>query len=233
MHFDCRFSNAQVTGNLFIQLAGDDMFEHFPLARCEGVETRADFGKPGLFSTGDSISFDGCANGRKEIFLLHWFREEIERAMFHRLHTLRNVAVTGEKNNRQRTAFLSERCLKLKAVDVGHGEIKHETSRHVWIVLGKKFTGRRKTGHGNAGRTQQTRDSFSYRCVIVDDKHCGAGGRKHYGAFINVVATGLWPVHLGHVFTVVRRPTGPWLQRSSSMTKTVGLVGGSIAYSVI
>src|SRR5438132_8969859 len=120
MHFDCRFSNAQVTGNLFIQLAGDDMFEHFALARCEGVETRADFGKPGLFSTGDSISFDGCANGREEIFLLHWFREEIERAMFHRLHTLRNVALTGEKNNRQGTGFLSARYLKLKAIDVGH-----------------------------------------------------------------------------------------------------------------
>src|SRR5438093_5305212 len=139
MHFDCRFSNAQVTGNLFIQLAGDDMFEHFPLARCEGVETGADFGKPGLFSTDDSISFDGCANGWKEIFLPDWFREEIKRAMFHRLHTLRNVAVTGEKNNRQRTAFHTECCLKLKAIDVGHREIKHETSRHVWIVLGKKF----------------------------------------------------------------------------------------------
>jgi hypothetical protein len=28
MHFDCRFSNAQVSGNLFIQLAGGDMFTH-------------------------------------------------------------------------------------------------------------------------------------------------------------------------------------------------------------
>ena len=28
MHFDRRISNAQFTGNLFIQFAGDDMFEH-------------------------------------------------------------------------------------------------------------------------------------------------------------------------------------------------------------
>ena len=49
MHFNCRFSDAQVTGNLFVQLAGDDMLEHFPLARCERVETGADFGKFGLF----------------------------------------------------------------------------------------------------------------------------------------------------------------------------------------
>ena len=41
MHFDCRFSNAQFTGNLFIQLAGDHVLKHFPLARCVSVSRRA------------------------------------------------------------------------------------------------------------------------------------------------------------------------------------------------
>jgi hypothetical protein len=36
MHFDYRFSDTQVTGNLFIQLAGDDMFEH----RSNGLTSR-------------------------------------------------------------------------------------------------------------------------------------------------------------------------------------------------
>src|SRR6059058_4905351 len=31
--------------------------------------------------------------------------------------------------------------------------------------------------------------------------------------FRKVVATGLWPVHLGATFHTARRPTGPWLQR--------------------
>ena len=80
MHFDCRFSDAQVTGNLFVQLAGDDMFEHFPLARCERVETRADFGKLGLFPASDSVSFNRGVNGRKQIFSIHGLGEEIKRA---------------------------------------------------------------------------------------------------------------------------------------------------------
>ena len=59
--------------------------------------------------------------------------------MFHCLHGLRNVDVTGEKNNRQGAAFLAERCLELKSIEARHREIKHETPRHAWIVLGKKF----------------------------------------------------------------------------------------------
>ncbi len=165
MHFDCRFSNAQVTGNFLVQLAGDDMLEHFPLARRERVETRADFGKLGLLLADDSVSFDGCANRCEQIFVLHGFGEEIKRAMFHRLHTLRNITMAGEKNNRQATAFFVERRLELKAIEARHRDIKHEAPRRGRIVLGEKFLWRRKGGHGNASRTQQTRDSFSYRWV--------------------------------------------------------------------
>jgi hypothetical protein len=47
MHFDCCFRDPQVTGNLFVQLAGDDMLEHFPLARRE-LATRTSVATKGL-----------------------------------------------------------------------------------------------------------------------------------------------------------------------------------------
>jgi len=141
MHFDCRFSNAQVTGNFLVQLAGDDMLEHFPLARCERVETRADLGEFSVFRAGDSVSFDGCANRCEQIFVLHGFGEEIKRAVFHRLHTFRNITVTSEKNNRQDTAFLAQRRLELKAIETRHRDIKHKAPRRGRIVLREKFPG--------------------------------------------------------------------------------------------
>src|SRR5437773_11293613 len=141
MHFNCCFSDAEVTGNLFVQLAGDDMLEHFPLARCKRLETGADFGKFGLFQASDSVSFNRCANRCEQIFVLHWLRKEIKRAMFHRLHALRYITVTGEKNNRQDAAFLGERSLKLKAVEVRHSNIKHDAYGRGWMVLLKKFPG--------------------------------------------------------------------------------------------
>src|SRR6266702_1766685 len=128
MHFDCRFSDPQVTGNLFVQLTGDDMLEHFPLARCERVENRADFGEFSVFPAGDSVSFDGGANRWEQIFVLDGFGEEIKCAMFHRLHALRNITVTAEKNNRKDTAFLAQCRLELKAIELRHRDIKHKAS---------------------------------------------------------------------------------------------------------
>jgi len=141
MHFNCRFSDAQVTRNLFVQFAGDNLLEHFPLARRKRVETGADLGKFGLFQASDSVSFNGCAHRCEQIFVLHRLRKEIKRAMFHRLHTLGNITLAGEKNNRQDAASLAERRLELKAVEVRHSDIKHEASGRGWIVLRKKFPG--------------------------------------------------------------------------------------------
>src|SRR6266850_7084 len=115
------------------------MLEHFPLARCERVETRADFGEFSVFSAGDSVSFNSCPNSCEQIFVLHGFGEEIKRAMFHRLHTLRNITVAGEENNRKGTAFLAQCRLELKAIEPRHRDIKHKTPRRGRIVLREKF----------------------------------------------------------------------------------------------
>src|SRR5437016_5522129 len=110
-------------------------------SRGERVETGADFGKFGLFPASDTVSFNSCANRCEQIFVLRGLGKEIKRALFHRLHTLRNITVAGEKNNRQDAAFFGQRSLKLEAVEVRHRNIKHETSGRGWIVLRKKFPG--------------------------------------------------------------------------------------------
>ena len=59
--------------------------------------------------------------------------------LFHRLHTLRNITVAGEKNNRQDAAFFGERSLKLEAVEVRHSHIKHEASGRGWICTAQEI----------------------------------------------------------------------------------------------
>ena len=117
------------------------MPEHFPLARCELVDTGKNFGKLGLFPANKSVCFNSGANHCEQIFVLHGFREEIKRAVFHRLHTFRNIPVPGEKNNREDIAFLAQCRLKLKTTETRHGDIKHKAPRRDWIVLCKKFSG--------------------------------------------------------------------------------------------
>ena len=171
-------SVAQFTGNLFIQLAGDDMFEHFPLARCERVETRADSGKLGLFPPGDSVSFNRGVNGRKQIFSIDGFGEEIKLAMFHCLHALRNITVTGEKNNRQATAFLAECCLELKAIEARHREIKHETPRHPWKYLARNSLGDAKAATAMPAERSKRETAFRTAASSSTTNTMGLG-RRH------------------------------------------------------
>src|SRR5436190_17487256 len=154
MHLDCCFRDPEVTGNLFVQLAGDDVLEQLPLARCERVEARADLGEFSVFAAGDSVPFNGGANSRNQIFSVHGFGKEIKRATFHRLHTLGNITMATEENNRKDTASLAQYRLELETIEAGHRQIKHKTTCRIRVVLREKFRGRLKDGHRDAGRTQ-------------------------------------------------------------------------------
>jgi hypothetical protein len=45
MDFNRLLGGAKVGGNLSVQFASDDMFEHFALTRCERGQAGAEFGK--------------------------------------------------------------------------------------------------------------------------------------------------------------------------------------------
>ena len=64
-------------------------------------------------------------NGCKQVLIVHRLGEEITRAEFHRLHALRNVTVSGQKNNGQETASVGENALQFQAADGRHSEIEH------------------------------------------------------------------------------------------------------------
>jgi len=133
MDFDRLLDGAKVAGNLFVQFASDDMFEHFPLTRCERGQVRANFGKVGLPPPKGAVFLNGHTNGCKQVFIVHGLGEEITRAVFHRPDALRNITVTGQKNNGQDTAFFCEDALKFEAIEGRHIEIEHKTPRYARI----------------------------------------------------------------------------------------------------
>ena len=87
MRFHCPLSDAKVTGDLFVQFAADNVFEHLPFAWCEGSKTRTNFGNLSLLLTRHAIFFNCRANGAKQGLIIHGLGEEINRAAFQRLHT--------------------------------------------------------------------------------------------------------------------------------------------------
>ena len=77
MDFDRLLDGAEVGGNLFVQFASDDIFEHFPLAWCERGQARADFGKFGLLLPKGAVFLNRHTNGCKQVFIVHGLGEEI------------------------------------------------------------------------------------------------------------------------------------------------------------
>jgi hypothetical protein len=138
---------------LFVQFTSNDLFEHFPLTRCERCEARTDFGKFCLLLPTGVVFLNRHTNGRKQLCIVHGLGKEITGAVFQRLHTFWNVSMAGEKNNGRRRAFFLEGSLESKTI-ASHLKIKHQAARHIWIIVFKKFFRRCEGGDGEPMRAQ-------------------------------------------------------------------------------
>src|SRR4029077_5398317 len=174
MDLDRLLNGTEVAGNLFVQFASDDIFEHFPLTRCERGQARADFGKFGLLPPTGAVFLNGRTNGCKQVFVVDRLGEEITRAVFHCLHGFWNISGTGQKDNGQETACFGQDMLKLKAIKGRHREVEHETAEYLWIILREEFLCGCKRSHNKASRVQHARDGSPYRRVIVHNKYRGS-----------------------------------------------------------
>jgi len=170
MDFDRLLDSAEVAGDLFVQFAGDDIFEHFPLTRCERGQARVDFGKFGLLVSKGAVFLNRRANGCKQVFIIYGLGEEINRAAFQRLDTFWNVAMAGEKNNGRKRAFFLEGSLESKTI-ASHLKIKHQAARRIWIIVFKKFFGRGESGDSEPMRAQQTRERVADGRLVVDNNY--------------------------------------------------------------
>jgi len=136
MNFDRLFDSAEVAGNLFVQFASYNVFEHFPLARCERGQARLDFGKLCLLMSESAVLLNRRMNRCKQVFIIHRLGKEITSAVFHCLDALGNIARTGQKNNGQETACLGEDVLEFETIQGRHSDIEHETAHYLRIKLG-------------------------------------------------------------------------------------------------
>src|SRR5262245_41785413 len=152
MDFDRLLHSAEFTGNLFVQFAGDDVFEHFALTRCQRGQARADLGKFSLLSMKGAILLNCHTNSCEKLFIVDRFGEEIASTFFHGLDAPGNITRTSQKNNGQKTACFGQDALELETIEGGHSEIEHETARCLWIILRQKFLGRAKCCDNKASR---------------------------------------------------------------------------------
>jgi len=108
MHFDCCFRVPRSTAICLFNLRAMTCSSTSPLARCERVEAARIFRIVRACSRRATAFFQWLPEWPKQIFSVHGFGEEIKRATFHRLHTLRTSPWPVRKNNRKSTACLAQ-----------------------------------------------------------------------------------------------------------------------------
>ena len=134
MHFDRVLADAQGVGNLLVQLAGDDMRHHLAFAWGEAGITLAEQSRfPDEFAL-----FDGALqrdpHGPEEIDVLDGFGEKIQGAGLDRPHAHGDIAVPGEKHDRQQDTALREALLQFQAVEFRHRDIEHHATERIRLI---------------------------------------------------------------------------------------------------
>ena len=128
MDFHRLLDGAEVAGDLFVQFAGNDIFEHFALTRCERGQARADFGKFGLLPSKARFFSIATRTAASRSSSFTGLVRKSASAVFHRLDALWNITLTGQKNNGQETACFGQDALEFETIEGRHSEIEHETA---------------------------------------------------------------------------------------------------------
>jgi hypothetical protein len=76
MNFDRLLSSAEVVGNLFVQFASDDVFEHFAFTRCKRGQARGFPKVRPAPADGRAVFVNRHTNGCKQVCIVHGLGEK-------------------------------------------------------------------------------------------------------------------------------------------------------------
>ena len=97
--------------------------------------------------------------------------QEIDGAGLHRLHCHRDVAVTGEEDNRLRVVCRGEMLLEIETARPRHADIEHQAARPIGEFRLEHLTRRAEAGRVDPHRKQELLDRRADGRIIVDDQH--------------------------------------------------------------
>jgi len=157
VHLDRLLDGAEIAGDLLIEPTRHHVGEHFALARRELRDPRLDRAAQAAYVPALHVTLEGAAHGRDEKFGLYRLGQEVHRAGLHGTHARRDVALAGHEDDRPLDAVLDQRHLQLQAVERRHRHVEQGAARHLWVVLGEKFSRRLERPRLDVGGVQDAR----------------------------------------------------------------------------
>ena len=128
--FDGSFRRTQLRRDLFVEPSDDDAREHIALERSWWRSGAQRFAVV-VPLTPRYVALDRVRNRPEQYVALDRFRQEIDGAGLHGAHAGWNIAVPGEKDDRQMIVAFAESFLQFQAARSGHPDIENDAS---WLV---------------------------------------------------------------------------------------------------
>src|SRR5437867_10070024 len=114
VNLDGLLRGPEVEGDLLVQQAGHNQFEHLPLAARQRIEAALDDEPFGALRAGLASARQRASDGAQQLVLVERLLEKIDGAALHGLHAHRHVAESGDEDGGHGAVGLEERGLKVE-----------------------------------------------------------------------------------------------------------------------
>jgi hypothetical protein len=147
MDFDGGFGDAHLTGDLFVQSALCDSYHCRPLTRRKIFETRSEGVKRFFIRPPRAISLESKVYGVQKVLVPEGLSQELDRARFHRLHSHRDIPMSGDENDRRPRTNGGQITLKFQPAPPRQPYIQHKTRRAIfWFSIQEFSNGGENSG---------------------------------------------------------------------------------------
>ncbi|MGB3551823.1 MAG: hypothetical protein WA993_14120 [Candidatus Binatus sp.] len=182
-HYTCAmrlhgpFGCSQLGADLFVQQTGGYQAENFAFAGGQRALEVFKFDPLQLFSAPSARKIGAACDRAQQSLIVNRLFEEIHGAFPHRLHSERQIAVTGDENDRCVWNRAVEFLLKLKPVHSWQVNVSHDTIKFLRINGLEKFLSRGISGDLKAGGTELEEKGLPHPLVIFDYRDPDGSGR--------------------------------------------------------
>src|SRR5712672_3033428 len=101
MNLDRDLAGTQFTLDLLVEQAGDHQPHHFTLTRSQCTKSLAQLSSFASLSPYRAVALESFLDRIQKIVIAKRLGEELQRAGFHRTHRHRDVAITGDEDDRK------------------------------------------------------------------------------------------------------------------------------------
>src|SRR5271167_1381045 len=180
------FAVPELKGYLLVEHARNHQTHHLTLASSQRVVAFSQLHKFTLLLASRPVALQGLVDRIQQVLVPEGLGEELDRARLHGPHRHRNIPVTGDENDGNPDARVSQFALKVQATDARKSHVQDQATWPVRMLAAQELLRRRKGLGTQANRLQHALNGRANQLIVIDNEHGGSICEHHSCASVLV-----------------------------------------------